>query len=40
VVTRVGDRAPDFALPDLGGKLHRLSDHSGRSVAVFMWGSW
>jgi peroxiredoxin len=40
MVTKVGDRAPDFVLPNLAGERHRLSDHRGRSVAIFMWGSW
>jgi peroxiredoxin len=29
--------APDFELPDLDGKLHRLSDHRGRIVIVNFW---
>jgi peroxiredoxin len=29
--------APDFELPDLAGKLHRLSDHRGRIVIVNFW---
>ncbi|MEN9563859.1 MAG: hypothetical protein RIR73_2103 [Chloroflexota bacterium] len=28
---------PDFELPDLNGKLHRLSDHRGRIVIVNFW---
>jgi peroxiredoxin len=29
--------APDFALPDLEGKIHRLSDYHGKIVIVNFW---
>jgi hypothetical protein len=32
--------APDFALPDLNGTLHRLSDYRGRRVFLVTWASW
>lgn len=32
--------APDFELPDLGGKTHRLSDFRGRKVFLALWASW
>ncbi|HSR58787.1 MAG TPA: hypothetical protein VLL57_11385 [Candidatus Binataceae bacterium] len=32
--------APDFALPDLNGKIHRLSDHRGNKVFLLAWASW
>jgi len=32
--------APDFELPDLDGKLHRLSDYRGRKVLLASWASW
>ena len=32
--------APDFALPDLDGRVHRLSDHRGRKVFLLAWASW
>jgi hypothetical protein len=32
--------APDFELPDLDGKLHRLSDYRGRKVFLLAWASW
>lgn len=32
--------APDFALPDLAGTVHRLSDHRGRKVLLATWASW
>ena len=33
-------RAPDFELPDLSGKLHRLSDHRGKKVLLIAYASW
>jgi hypothetical protein len=32
--------APDFALPDLSGTVHRLSDYRGRKVFLVAWASW
>lgn len=32
--------APDFALPDLDGRLHRLSDYRGKKVLLYAWASW
>ena len=32
--------APDFELPDLDGKLHRLSDYRGKRVLLASWASW
>lgn len=32
--------APDFSLPDLHGKIHRLSDYRGRPVLVNFWAVW
>lgn len=32
--------APDFALPDLAGAVHRLSDFRGRKVLLATWASW
>ncbi len=32
--------APDFELPDLAGRVHRLSDHKGKKVLLALWASW
>lgn len=32
--------APDFALPDLDGRVHRLSDYRGHRVLLVTWASW
>lgn len=32
--------APDFALPDPAGRVHRLSDHRGKKVLLVTWASW
>jgi thioredoxin-dependent peroxiredoxin len=34
---RVGDQAPDFALPGTDGKTHRLSDYRGKRPVVIAW---
>ena len=33
-------QAPDFELPDLDGRTHRLSDYIGNKVFLFAWASW
>jgi hypothetical protein len=33
-------QAPDFTLPDLHGKLHRLSDFEGKKILLVTWASW
>ena len=33
-------QAPDFELPDLDGRMHRLSDYQGRRVFMVAWASW
>jgi cytochrome oxidase Cu insertion factor (SCO1/SenC/PrrC family) len=33
---KVGDQAPDFALPGSDGKVHKLSDYRGKTV-VLAW---
>jgi hypothetical protein len=32
--------APDFALPDLAGREHRLSEHRGKKVLLVAYASW
>jgi hypothetical protein len=32
--------APDFVLPDLQGRRHRLADFRGRKVLLNAWASW
>lgn len=32
--------APEFALPDLDGNIHRLSDFRGRKVLLAAFASW
>lgn len=36
----IGKVAPDFALPDVNGKIIRLSSLRGKFVLVDMWASW
>ncbi len=33
-------QAPDFVLPDLEGREHRLSAYRGRKVFLATWASW
>lgn len=33
-------QAPDFELPDLSGRTHRLSDYRGKRVFLATWASW
>ena len=32
--------APDFTLPDLAGRPHRLSDHRGKKILLVAYASW
>jgi hypothetical protein len=32
--------APDFSLPDLAGRMHRLSEHRGKKVLLIAYASW
>ncbi|HEY8683365.1 MAG TPA: TlpA disulfide reductase family protein [Rhodanobacter sp.] len=36
----IGQPAPALALPDLGGKLHRLGDYRGHRLLLNFWASW
>jgi peroxiredoxin len=36
----VGDTAPDFALIDMQGHKHRLSEYRGQGVFLNFWGTW
>jgi cytochrome oxidase Cu insertion factor (SCO1/SenC/PrrC family) len=31
---KIGDLAPDFSLPGSDGKVHKLSDYKGKTVAL------
>src|SRR5712672_1101083 len=33
-------QAPDFTLPDLQGKAHKLSDFRGKKILLVTWASW
>lgn len=35
-----GYEAADFALPDLAGRIHRLSDSRGKIVFLNLWATW
>ena len=37
---RTGYAAPDFALPDLTGVTHRLSEYRGKVVFLNLWTTW
>jgi peroxiredoxin len=37
---RVGERAPDFRLPDLNGQQVSLSSQRGAPVIINFWASW
>jgi hypothetical protein len=32
--------APDFALPDLAGRMHTLSEHRGKKALLIAYASW
>ncbi|MFA5423542.1 MAG: TlpA disulfide reductase family protein [Phycisphaerae bacterium] len=40
LVNWLGKDAPDFALVDLQGNQHRLSDYKGKTVMVVFWATW
>ncbi len=40
IAVKEGSEAPDFSLPDLDGKMHRLSDYRGKVVFLNFWATW
>lgn len=36
----IGDKAVDFELEDLNGKLHRLSDYEGKVIVLNFFATW
>src|SRR5206468_1390324 len=38
--TRIGQKAPDFTLPDLDGKPVSLSTYQGKVVVLDFWATW
>ncbi len=40
MLTRQGQKFPDFSLPDLNGKQVRLSDFHGKRILLVCWASW
>ncbi len=39
-ILQVGDKAPNFALVDMEGEKHQLSDYKGQGVFLNFWGTW
>ena len=37
VTLAAGEAAPDFALPDQDGHVHRLADYAGRTVVLYFY---
>ncbi|MDQ3290566.1 MAG: thioredoxin-dependent thiol peroxidase [Bacteroidota bacterium] len=34
---QIGDKAPDFAIPDQDGIVHKLSDYLGRKLVIYFY---
>lgn len=34
---KIGDKAPDFAIPDQDGLVHKLSDYAGRKLVIYFY---
>jgi peroxiredoxin Q/BCP len=34
---KTGDQAPDFAIPDQDGLVHKLSDYAGRKLVIYFY---
>ena len=39
-ISQVPKLAPDFALQDVDGSIHHLSDYRGKVVMLNFWGTW
>jgi peroxiredoxin len=39
-LTQVGDPLPDFALPDLDGRLWHQNKLAGKPTVLFIFSSW
>ena len=39
-IPKAGGQAPDFSLPGLDGKVHKLSDYRGKVVMINFWGTF
>lgn len=37
---KLGEKAPDFTLPDVDGKSVKLSDHLGKYILLDFWAAW
>jgi peroxiredoxin len=37
---KIGEKAPDFTLPDVDGKSIKLSEHYGKYVLLDFWAAW
>jgi thioredoxin-dependent peroxiredoxin len=33
----IGDKAPDFAIPDQDGLVHKLNDYAGRKLVIYFY---
>lgn len=39
-IPQIGDEFPALSLPGLDGQMISTSDFHGKSLLLFMWGSW
>jgi peroxiredoxin Q/BCP len=37
VKLNIGDKAPDFAIPDQDGLVHKLNDYAGRKLVIYFY---
>ncbi len=40
IAVKQGTEAPEFSLPDLEGRIHKLSDYRGKVVFLNFWATW